>query len=135
MSSSSIAVAIQPDMPKPLSRPGTANALAENQVASLPATQSTLDVPQQNISAVSPQTVSAQDAARLQERVLAPFEELFRSKFDDARENIIQALFRLLQACGPMLRAGWPTILSILDTVVSDSTVCLVMCMDTMCVL
>ena len=53
-----------------------------------------------------------------QVQILAPLVELYRSKYDDTREHILNAIFLLLQSTGHTLNDGWLVVLHILQLVV-----------------
>jgi hypothetical protein len=41
----------------------------------------------------------------------------YRSKYDDTKVDILEAVFAILQEAGQALVTGWPTLLSILQVV------------------
>jgi hypothetical protein len=57
--------------------------------------------------------------SRIQRSLLEPFSDLFRSKYEDTRENILISLFQILQAGGQALgKGGWGVVMNILQAVV-----------------
>ena len=57
-----------------------------------------------------------------QTMLLDPLSELFRSKYEDARELILGAILKILQENGQSLYEGWPVILTILENVAQGVT-------------
>lgn len=52
--------------------------------------------------------------------ILGPFEELYRSKYEDSKRNIILAVHDTVQSCGQVLSFGWVRIISLLKDVVRN---------------
>jgi hypothetical protein len=58
----------------------------------------------------------------IQSSLLEPFSDLFRSKYEDTRENILMSVFQILQNSGQWLvKGGWKVVLAILQAVVSPN--------------
>eukprot|EP01083_Nonionella_stella_P033465 91619_1 len=53
-----------------------------------------------------------------QHALLAPLLDLHRSKWEDAREQILCGVLEILESCGQALRGGWPVLLELLQEVV-----------------